>query len=363
MAKFRWGIIGTGPVARRFVLGLRQLEEAIPVVVASRSRANAERFSADFSIPNVAASYRDAVDLDQVDAFYVATPPSEHREHALLCINAKKPVLVEKPFSIDAQAAKEIIDAARTRSVFCMEAMWTRFLPLVQHLKKIVSAGEIGECRVFTGRFCAPEAPDPSKNVFNKNLGGGALLDRGVYPLSLACHLMGRPESVRSEAVYGETGVDDDSAMIVRHERGGLSIVHASLRSQCPNDCLIMGDRGSIQVHAPIFRPFKMTISKIEDATRSCAGSAQRGILTQGRFFHSLYHNSLELIANAFQRNGSQTITMPYRGNGYHYEAEEVMRCVRAGKIESEVMPLSESLSIVEAMDQARSQWRPSSFR
>lgn len=352
MAKFRWGILGTGPVSRRFVSGLRQLADATPIVVASRSRINAEQFAADFSIPIAAASYHDAVDLDDVDAFYVATPPSEHREHALLCISGKKPVLVEKPFAIDAVAAREILDAARTKSVFCMEAMWTRFLPLVQHLKKIVSAGEIGECRVFTGSFCSPETPDQSKNVFNRSLGGGALLDRGVYPLSLACFLMGRPVNVRSEAIYGETGVDDDAAMIVDHERGGLSIVHASLRCQGPVDCLIMGTRGTIHVHAPIYRPSKMTISTIDPA-RSWAEITQRSVSKQSGFFQSL--------VNAFHRSGSQTIAMPYRGNGYHYEAGEVMRCVCAGKIESEIMPLSESVGIVEAMDRARAQWRPAS--
>jgi predicted dehydrogenase len=359
MAKFRWGIIGTGAVAERFVLGLRQLEDAEPVIVASRSRANAERFSAEYSIPNVAANYRDAVNLHEVDAFYVATPPSEHREHALLSINAGVPVLVEKPFAADARAAKEIVDAARAKSVFCMEAMWTRFLPLVQHLKKIVAAGEIGDCRVFTGRFCVPETPDPSKNVFNKNLGGGALFDRGVYPLSLASYLMGRLENTHSEAICGETGVDEDSTMLASHEWGGLSMVHASLRVQCPNDCFIMGTCGTIHVHAPIYRPFKMTISKSEGAVPTCSG--RRGVLAQRRLFPSLYRNSLELIANAFQRKGSQTITTHHRGNGYHYQAEEVMRCVRAGKIQSDVMPLADSLNIIEAIDRARAQWRPSS--
>lgn len=354
MAIFRWGILGTGAVARRFVSGLRQIADAVPVAVASRSRANAERFAADFSVPVVAASYRDAVGLDNVDAFYVATPPSEHRGHALLCIAAGKPVLVEKPFAIDALGAKEIADAARAKSVFCMEAMWTRFLPLVQHLKKIVSAGEIGECRVFAGSFCAPEPPDQSRNVFNSALGGGALLDRGVYPLSLGCFLMGRPVSVRSEAICGETGVDDDTAMIVGHEGGGLSIVHASLRSERPIDCVIMGTRGTIHVHAPIYRPSKMTISKTDQA-RPCAENARRSILERSGVWQSL--------AKAFQRTGTQTITVPYSGNGYHYEAEEVMRCVRAGKTESEVMPLSESLSIVETMDRARAQWQPASFR
>ena len=356
MATFRWGIIGAGPVAGRFVLGLRQLEDAEPVVVASRSRANAEKFAAEFSIPNVAASYHDAVNPHQVDAIYVATPPSEHREHALLCINAGVPVLIEKPFAADAQAAREIVDAARAKSVFCMEAMWTRFLPLVQHLKKIVGAGEIGDCRVFTGRFCTPETPDRAKNVFNKDLGGGALLDRGVYPLSLGGYLMGRLENVRSEAIYGETGVDEDSTMLASHERGGLSMVHVSLRVQCPNDCFIMGTRGTIHVHVPIYRPFKMKISKSEDAAPT--RSEYQNISKRDGFFPSVYRNSLELIANAFQRKGSQIITMRHRGNGYHYQAEEVMRCVRAGKVQSDVMPLADSLNIIEAIDRARAQWR-----
>ena len=355
MAKFRWGIIGTGPVAERFVLGLRQLEGAEPVVVASRSRENAERFSCHFSIPNVAADYHDAVNRHQVDAFYVATPPSKHHEHALLCINAGVPVLVEKPFATDARSAKEIIEAASAKSVFCMEAMWTRFLPLVQQLKKIISAGEIGDCRVFTGRFCAPETPDRAKNVFDKSLGGGALLDRGVYPLSLACYLMGRLKDVRSEVIIGETGVDEDSTMLASHERGGLLMVHASLRVQCPNDCLIMGTRGTIHVEAPLYRPIRMTIDKFERAVpaNKCA-SRQDGLLS------SLYRRTVELIANALRKKGSQVVTMPHRGNGYHYQAEEVMRCVRAGRVESDIMPLADSLNVIEAIDRARAQWRSS---
>ena len=167
MTQFRWGILGTGFAARRFVLGLRTAKNAKAVAVASRSLKNAKKFAQELGIQNATDSYEEAAHIDDVDAFHIATPPSLHREHSVLCLNAGKPVLVEKPFAINANQAMEIIETARTKSVFCMEGMWTRFLPLMERVKKMVKENAIGDFRSFTGSFCIADAVRSDNNLYN----------------------------------------------------------------------------------------------------------------------------------------------------------------------------------------------------
>lgn len=354
---FRWGILGTGYVARKFVLGLRHAEiPATAAVVASRSSANAERFARELSIPGVAASYEEAVEAEGIDAYYVATPPREHRPLALLCIRAGKPVLIEKPLAVDAAAAEEIVDAARSSSVFCMEGMWTRFLPLVRELKHLVDGGAIGEIRAVTGSFGSATAPSANRNLFDKELGGGALLHRGVYPLSLASHLMGPPVDVTGRATLGDAGVDEDSTVVSRHLNGGMSTAYASLVTQPPNDCSILGSTGTIHLHAPIYRPYRMTVTSVAAATGGGSRGGAWERLREGPLLQGAQQRTGRL-ARIARRGGSKTVTKFYAGNGYHYEADEVARAVRAGALESDVMPLGESLEIAKAMTSAWTDW------
>lgn len=188
MTTFRWAILGTGMASRKFLLGLRNSEfGAYVTTVASRTRANAERLAGDFQVPHVSESYEAACAWSEADVVYIATPPIVHEPHALMAISAGKPVLLEKPFALNATSANRIVSAARSAKVFCMEAMWTRFMPLIRHVKQMVDSGAVGEIRAFAGNFSTATRPGTWAGVFKAESGGGALMYRGVYPLSLVC--------------------------------------------------------------------------------------------------------------------------------------------------------------------------------
>jgi predicted dehydrogenase len=331
--------------------------------VGSRSLDRAQRFARGLGIPRAFGDLEEAVRDQGVDAVYVATPPSLHRDHALLCLGAGRPALVEKPFTVTAAEAREVAAAARERSVFCMEAMWTRFLPLVRRLKGFVDSGAIGELRLLTASFGLAERVDGSSSLFDPRLGGGALLDRGVYGLSLAVHLAGPAAGVHGEAAIGTTGVDEDVAVTVRHRAGGLSLVHASLRTQCPNELVVMGTRAHVRVHAPVYRPFRMTLTPVAERGPAPPARPRIEALRESRLFHAAYQR-LGAVAVLRGAGHSRAIVVPYGGNGYHHEADEVMRCVREGRRESATMPLGESVAVMEAVDAARSSWaRPAAPR
>jgi len=358
-ATVRWAVFGAGPVARKFVLGLRQAPGAAATLVASRDRANAEAFARDLGLA-AADSYEAAARSDAVDAVYIATPPASHRALALECLAAGKPVLVEKPFAATAEDAEAIAEAARSAGVFCMEAMWTRFLPLVVHLKRLVAEGAIGAPRSFSGSFGAATPPEPGSSLFDPAQGGGALLHRGIYPLSLACHLLGPASALQSLARIGPTGVDEDSVLVLRHANGALSSVQASLSSTMPTDCVIAGTEGMIEVAAPIFRPYRLTLATVPPRGRAGPGHSRGNIraeaLKEGHLLQSAQQR-LSGVVGLIRGRRTRRVLRPYAGNGYHYQAEELMRCVREGRTESAVMPLDASLALVRLMDRARAAW------
>jgi predicted dehydrogenase len=359
---FRWGIIGTGYVARKFVLGLRSSDGGAAALVCSRTEANARAFARNFGIANVCLSVDDAARSSDVDAFYIATPPSAHRDQAIACLTAGKAVLVEKPFAPSRADAEAMATAARSSGAFCMEGMWTRFLPLLKELRTKVSSGAIGEPRSLSGSFGASNLPDPGDNLFNLEFGGGALLHRGIYPLSVAFDLLGDGELVATAATRGATGVDEDCVLALRHEGGALSTVRASLRAPLPNDLTIEGTHGAIHVHAPIFRPFSLTLARATPATRRKSGDLRFEKFRESTLAQTAKQR-LRGLALMLRSRGTQVVTRTYAGNGYQYEADEVMRCVRQGAQESSLMPLSESVAIAALMDQARASWAAQSTK
>jgi predicted dehydrogenase len=345
---FRWTIFGTGAVARKFVLGLRAASDMGAVTVASRTRANAERFARDLGL--TAAESYEAAAAAPADAVYIATPPSEHARHAVLCLEAGKPVLIEKPFTATTADARAILQTAAARNLFAMEAMWTRFLPAVRRLKALVADGAIGEPRSAAGSFCIANAPDPAANLFSPALGGGALLHRGVYPLSLAAHLLGPVRDVAGLATVGPTGVDEDISLSLRHEAGALSTVRASLRASAPLDFQVIGTDGSILIDPPIFRPFRLTITRTTPRGGEGSGGGRFEALKEGKL-QAVQQRLGPLVR--LLRSG-RTETHAYAGNGYHHQADEVRARIRAGERESPIMPLAESLHLVEVMERAR---------
>lgn len=355
----RWAILGTGYVSRKFLLGLRASSLAPRVtVVASRTLANAQRFAAEFEIADATADYAAAVASPNVDVVYVATPPAQHAAHALAAIAQNKAVLVEKPFAMTATEARQIASAARAAGVFCMEAMWSRFLPLTQNVKANLDAGAIGDVRSFHGSFCVSDVPDPSANAFNAVAGGGALLGRCVYPVSLARHFLGPVASVKASARFGESGVDEDCALILTHRSGAMSTITASLRANGPNDGHVLGTHGRICISEPLYRPFAAELIRVPP--RGGAGGGGRferlkeGVLAQGA------QQRLHGMVQALRRAGRKRLNGYYAGNGYHYEADAVMLAVRSGQLECPVMPLDESVEVMDIIDAARSSWRES---
>jgi len=315
----RWGMLGTGAIARQFVEGLEALPEAEVLAVGSRSEASAEGFAGERGIPRGYGSYEDLAADPDVDVVYVATPHPFHAENAELCLGAGKAVLCEKPFTVNAAEAERVVGLARERGLFLMEGMWTRFFPLMERVRALTSGGEIGELRMLTADFGFRTGLDPSSRLFAPELGGGALLDVGVYCVSLASMVLGEPVRTAGLAHLGETGVDEQAAVVLEHEAGRLSSLSIGIRTATPQEATIFGTEGHVRIHAPWWRPTTMTISR--------------------------------------PRREDETVEAPITGNGFNYEAAEVIRCLDEGRTESEVMPLDETLSVMRAMDEIRAAW------
>ncbi|HEX2915572.1 MAG TPA: Gfo/Idh/MocA family oxidoreductase [Chloroflexia bacterium] len=357
----RWGILGAGNIARGIAQGLRLLPEAQLLGVASRNPANAKKFAADFSVPRVYQTYEELVKDAEIDVIYVATPHSRHKEDCILCLENGKAVLCEKPFTINAREAREIVDLARQKGLFCMEAMWMRFIPLVQKVKAMVDSGAIGEVRMLSADFGVPTHFDPHNRFFDPGQGGGALLDRGVYAVSLAYLLLGAPGEIVSEATIGTTGVDEQAAILLRYPKGQLATLTASLRTYSSNEAVIMGSKGKIRLHEPFYCPQKASSSAfVEPGPPTPAGSPGlkdkvRTQLKENPVLRPVYKGLKEYVLPVVRH--PDTIVDHFEGNGYNYELAEVVRCLQTGQLESKVMPLDETVKIMEIMDQVRQQW------
>lgn len=357
VAPLRWAVLGTGVVSGKFVQGLRVLGPAARVVtVASRDARNATRFANQFGVSVASPDYASAVQHRDVDAVYIATPPSEHEAHAMLAIAAGKAVLIEKPFALNAAAARRIAAAADAAGVFCMEAMWTRFLPMIRQISQKIEAGDLGEIRSLQGNFMIPNRVDAAASLFDPARGGGALLHRGIYPLSLARQFLGPIADLQATGRIGGTGVDEDCVLVARHANGAISTLTASLRSAGSNDLWIAGTRAVLHVQGPIFRPYQARLITVP--ARGAAGGNTGGrmqAIKESGFAQRL--NQMVPGAVRALLSGHKTWRAPYAGNGYHYEAAEVAACLARGQTQSALMPLDQSIQIMELIDQARAQF------
>jgi len=317
--KFRWGILGTGSIARQFVRGLNSVPEAEVLAVGSRSEASAAKFADKRNIPRRHASYQALASDPDVDVVYIATPHPFHAENATLCLEAGKAVLCEKPFCVNAAEAERVVGLAREKGLFLMEGMWTRFFPLMGEVRRLVSEGALGEVRMLNVDFGFRADPDPASRLFAPGLGGGALLDVGVYCVSFASMVLGRPSRSVGISHLGETGVDEQASVVLEHEGGRLANLSIGIRTTTPQEATIIGTEAYARIHAPWWRPESMTISRPGEEDES--------------------------------------VEAPVSGNGFNYEAAEVMRCLEAGKTESEIMPLDETVSVLRTMDTIRAAW------
>lgn len=317
--KVRWGILATGSIARLFAADLKLLPDAELTAVGSRSLQNADKFADEFGIPLRFGSYAALAACPEVDAVYVATPNPFHKENTLLCLNAGKAVLCEKPFAINAAEAREMIAAARANNVFLMEAMWVRFTPLFQKVREWVRDGLIGDIRLVQSDFGFHSKRGIDSRVFNPDLGGGSLLDVGIYPISMASFIYGKqPETIRSSVRFGPTGVDEQAAMIFMYGGGQMAVLSSAVTLWTQRETIIFGTGGFIHIYGP-------------------------------------WHQLRRVCVNV---DGNEMIEeFPRIGRGYAYQALELMSCLNAGKTESEIMSLDETLAIMETMDAIRKQW------
>jgi len=228
-------------------------------------------------------------------------------------------VAVRDQFGCSHDHARKVVAAARDGKQFCMEAMWTRFLPLWTELRRRIADGAIGEVRMVQADFGFRAGWNPQGRLLNPALGGGSLLDVGVYCVSLAYSILGAPAEIATRAHIGETGVDEQAAFILAYDGGQLAVLCSAVRTSTQHEAFIWGTEGRVHVHSPWWKPTR--------ATLAAAGKDE------------------------------QVIEMPFEGNGYQYEAAEVGRCLAEGRLESDVMPLDETLSIMEALDRIRAQW------
>jgi predicted dehydrogenase len=306
-------------VAHLFARGLLELRGSSLVAVGSRDLARAQTFAAEFGVERAWGSYRELAEDPGVDIVYVATPHSLHEEHTILCLEAGKHVLCEKPFALNAAQARRMIAVAQERQRALMEAVWTRFLPAFRELRDKVHDGVIGDVTLIEADFGFHATFDPQSRLFAPQLGGGALLDLGVYPINLAFMLCGAPTEIDSTTKLGQTGVDEQSAIRFRHENGAISRLSCSLRADTDCKARIVGTNGCITIPPPWWASSQFILEQRD---------------TEPRIFD---------FAN--------------RGGGYTHQAEEFIEVIRSGKTESPIMPLAETLAIMETMDAIRNDW------
>jgi predicted dehydrogenase len=315
----RWGIIATGGIARAFARDLTLLPDARLVAVGSRSAGTADAFADEFDVPNRHGSYQSLVEDPEVDAVYVSTPHPGHYDAAMRAIRAGKAVLVEKPFTIDADEAGELIAAARDGGTFLMEAMWTRFLPDMVRVREILREGTLGEIVSVTAEHGQWFELDPEFRLFKPELGGGALLDLGIYPVSFASLVLGTPRKVTAVSDPAFTGVDAQTSMIFQYDGGAHAVLTTTSYALTGNAAAINGTRARLELAGTFYRPTTFRVIGRDDVVLE----------------------SYDTLAE---------------GNGLRFQAAEVGRCLRAGLTESPLLPLDETLAIMRTMDEIRGQ-------
>ncbi len=309
--KIRWGIISTGHISNKFANALAILPEAELVAVASRDRNSANLFAAKYQIPKAYSSYQELADDPDIDAIF---------ENSVMCMRKGKAVLCEKAFAINAAEAREMVRVAREENVFLMEAMITRHVPLIRKVLAWINEGRIGEPRMVRASRCARGAFKPGARQLNPELGGGSLLDVGVYVISFASMIFQKPPiEVLGLSHIGNWGSDEQGVAILKYDNGEIADLSFALSTAAVNEAYIFGTEGYIKVHEVFAVPAKA----------------------------SLFINKEEV----------EVIEEPIIGNALNYEAEEVMRCLKLGLKESPRMPLDESIQIMELMDQLRKPW------
>jgi len=314
----KWGIIGPGKIAHKFAQGLASVKGAELFAVASRSENRARDFANQYRIPFYYQGYENIVKNQEVDIIYISTPNALHYENTLMCLENGKPVLCEKPFTISRGQLQRLVNTAGDKKVFLMEAIWTRFLPTIQKVIEIRNSGELGAIRAIYADFGFKAPVEYDGRLYNLELGGGALLDIGIYPVFLSLLLLGKPSEIKSTAVLSRTGADESCSILFKYDNGSLANLASTFILDTPIEANIIFEKGRIRINRRWFAPSSLTITDRKEKTNE--------------------------------------LTFKYNGNGYHLEAEEAMKCLEKGLTECPELPLGFSLELMGLLDQIREQ-------
>lgn len=318
---FGWGIAATGSIAETVGRVIAAEPGMRIAAVGSRNKDRAAEFAAKVGAGTAYGSYADMIADPAVEAVYVATPHAQHREIVEAALAARKPVLCEKPLAVTVAEAEALVAQARAADVFLMEAMWMRFNPLIQRVQATVESGALGDVRSVSASFGFPMPYDPEHRLWNPALGGGALLDLGIYPVALAYLLLGAPDSTAAVGALGPSGVDAETALLLGWEGGARAMLETSLVSMLPMTATVVGTKGRIDI-APAFH-----------------ASTQISVHTYGGDFGA----------------APEEFRIDSPAEAYAAQAREVRDCVRAGRVESRIMPLDATLGVLRILEDARS--------
>ncbi|RZS90671.1 Gfo/Idh/MocA family protein [Aquimarina brevivitae] len=310
-----WGILGCGKIAHKFAADLKHVPNTTLHAVASRTTENASQFAKTYSATTYYNDYQDLAADPKIDVIYIATPHVFHKEHALLCLKHKKAVLCEKPFAMHTEQVKEMISTASENQVFLMEALWTYFLPHYQYVLQLVKDKTLGEVKSLTADFGFKATFDPNGRLFNKALGGGSILDVGIYPIFAALTLLGAPDHIKANAVFGPTGVDEECTMLFTYASNQKASLYASITKQTTTEAIIAFEKGKIIINSRFHEPTDVSI---------------------------------------ITENNTITKTFDYTTNGYNYEAQHVSEMLRKGGMESNIMTFERSLELISILDEVR---------
>ena len=317
--KITWGILGCGRIARKFASDLRLVEDAELIAAASRNKETLDSFAKDFPCKHLHNSYEGLVANNEVDVIYVATPHSHHYEHTLLCLNHNKAVLCEKAFAINSRQAKEMIDTARKKKVFLMEALWSKFLPHYKKLMELLGQKTLGDIKSVLVNFGFKTGAHSPQRLFDPALGGGTLLDIGIYNVFITISVLGVPDSIEATMTPASTGVDEQIAVTFKYNNGAMAQLFSSFTTNLPIQAEINGTEGNITLTSRFYEP-AATIQLSKQIPY------EREILPVEKL----------------------------TGFGYQYEARHVNECLKKGLIESPVMRHSDTMTLIELLDAIR---------
>jgi predicted dehydrogenase len=313
---YKWGILAPGKMSAKFTKGLKLLNNVELYAVGSRDKSRAEQFASEYGFKKSFGSYEELAEDPEVDIIYIASPHSHHLEHTLLCLKNKKAVLCEKAFALNAKEVKAMISEAVNQKVFLMEALWPPFQPIYRKTREIIESGESGRIIYLSARFAFQAPYEKSDRKFNLDLGGGSLLDIGIYAVIDALYFLGVPSTVTAKASFSETGSEDSISIILGYEDGRMASLYSSFRTAGGIGCDLLCENGNL--------------------------------------YFSRARDMSQRLTVALNNKEPQEYSLLPEGMGYQYEAIEVMKCLDEGKIQSDVVPHSFSLDIITTLDRIR---------